>query len=304
VGARVSVDGYQVSRLTSADGRFSYAADATIARRHVARVSGLGRARVSGRALTESEKRAVLGSRSGFSVGYRIGDLRARVQESGNVLVTGRVSDTRGVPPPPVRLFTYRLSGTITDASGKPVQGAVVITRTQDRDFWTFSSASDAQGKYTSFFSASDEIGSDPVPLSVGVALGGTNYGGVLGTVADFSRLHSSTMNIELGSGGRYTISKPVATVGAIYQGLVVGVSGPRGVIRPIAVRWPDKTGRFSILLPSSASGVTLRFWQNQRQFFSRLPAKPGGRVDLATWPKVLGQTVPRGLARLVVPSE
>jgi len=254
--------------------------------------------------LTESEKRALLGSRSGFSVGYRIGDLRARVQESGNVLVTGRVSDTRGVPPPPVRLFTYRLSGTITDASGKPVQGAVVITRTQDRDFWTFSSASDAQGKYTSFFSASDEIGSDPVPLSVGVALGGTNYGGVLGTVADFSRLHSSTMNIELGSGGRYTISKPVATVGAIYQGLVVGVSGPRGVIRPIAVRWPDKTGRFSILLPSSASGVTLHFWENQRQFFSRLPAKPGGRVDLATWPKVLGQTVPRGLARLVVPSE
>lgn len=302
-GARVTVDGFQLSRLTSADGGFKYAADATVARRHVARVSGVARARVNGRALTETEKRALLGSRAGFSVGYGISALRAQVQENGNVLVTGRVADTRDIPPPPVRLFTYRLSGTITDTTGKPVQGAVVITRTQDRDFWTFSSASDAQGQYTSFFSASDEIGSDPVPLSVGVALGGTNYGGVLGTVADFSRLHSSTMNIELGSGGRYTISKPVATAGAIYQGLVVGVSGPRGVIRPIAVRWPDARGQFSILLPSSARGVTLRFWENQRQFFSRVRATPGGPVDLTAWPKVLGQTIPRGLGVLRVPS-
>jgi alcohol dehydrogenase (cytochrome c) len=304
VGAAVTVDGFPLPRRTTARGEFAYAADATIARRHVARVTGLVRARVNGRPLTNAEKRALVGGRAGFSVGYRIDGVRVRVQPNGQILVSGRLSDTQGGAPPPVRLFTYKLSGTITDTSGKPVQGAVVITRTQDRDFWTFSSASDSQGRYTSFFSASDETGTDPVPLSVGVALGGTNYGGVLGTIAEFARLRSSTMDIQLGSGGRYTLSKPVTTPGAIYQGLVVGVSGPRGVIRPVSARWPDAQGRFSFVLPASARGVPLRFWENQHQFISRVAAAPGGRMILASWPRVLGQTVPRGLALLRVPSE
>jgi alcohol dehydrogenase (cytochrome c) len=303
VGARVTVDGFPVPRLTNAAGEFAYSADSTLALRHVARVSGLEHARVNSRALTEGEQRTLLGSRAGFSVGYRISGLQARVQEGGSVLVTGRVTDTRGVAPPPVNLLTYRLSGTITDSGGASVRGAVVITRTQDRDFWTFSTASDAQGRYTSFFSASDESGSNPVALSVGVALGGTNYGGVTGTVTEFAHLHSSTMDVQLGTGGRYTLSKPDAAIGAIYRGLVVGASGPRGVIRPIEARWPDAGGRFALLLPSSARGTTLRFWQSQRQFYSRVPARPGGRVDLSTWPRVLDQNVPRGTATFHVPA-
>jgi alcohol dehydrogenase (cytochrome c) len=302
-GARVTVDGFPLPHLTNAKGEFAYAADATLARRHVARVTGLAQARVNGRPLTDAEKRGLLGGRAGFSVGYRIDGPQARVQSNGQVLVSGRLSDTQGVAPPPVRLFTYKLSGTITDAGGKPVQGAVVITRTQDRDFWTFSSASDAQGRYTSFFSASDETGADPVSLSVGVALGGTNYGGVLGTNADFARLHSSNMDIQLGSGGKYTLTKPVATPGAIYQGLVVGVSGPGGVIRPISARWPDARGRFSLLLPASARGLPLRLWENQHQFVSRVPAVPGGRIDLTSWPRALGETVPRGSALIRTPA-
>ena len=302
-GARVTVDGFRLQRPTDARGQFTYSADVSLARRHVARVTGLAHARVNGRPLAVAEKKALLGGRAGFSVGYQLSELRARTRSDG-VLVTGRVTDSRGLPPPPVRLFTYRLAGTITDASGKPVQGAVIVTRTQDRDFWTFSSASNSNGKYTSFFSASDEIGADPVELSVGVALGGTNYGGVTGTNASFKRLSSSTMDVQLGSGGRYTLSKPVATPGAVYQGLVVGVSGGHGVIRPVAARWPDAQGRFSLLLPRSARGATLRFWENQRELVSTVKAVPGGRIDVSTWPRELGQTVPRGLAVLRIPSE
>jgi hypothetical protein len=209
------------------------------------------------------------------------------------------LTNTRGTPPPPVRLFTYRLSGRIVDTEGKPVKGAVVITRTQDRDFWTFSTASDAQGRYSSFFSASDEVGANPVPLSVGVGLGGTNYGGVTGTVADFARLRSSTLDIQLGPGARYTLSKPKAIGGAVYRGVVVGVSGPRGVIKPLSARWPDGNGRFSLVLPSSARGKTLSVWEIERQVFTRVPARPGGRVSLTTWPKTLAPEAPRGLAFL-----
>ena len=298
-GVQVSVDGYRLPSVTRADGSFRYAADDTTPQRHVARVTGVARARVRGRAASESERRALLHASGGFSVGHRVTGLRARVQRNGTVVVTGRLTNTRGTPPPPVRLFTYRLSGTIVDTDGKPVKGAVVVTRTQDRDFWTFSVASNAQGRYTSFFSASDEVGANPVPLSVGVALGGTNYGGVTGTTVDFSRLRSSELDIQLGPGARYTLSKPKVVGGAVYRGVVVGVSGPRGVIKPLFARWPDANGRFSLVLPSSARGKTLSFWEIERQVFTGVPARPGGRVSLTTWPKTLAPEAPRGLAFL-----
>ena len=73
---------------------------------------------------------------------------------------------------------------------GRPVQGATVVTRTDDRDFWTFSLPSNSTGRYVSFFSASDEQGSDPVQLNVQVAVGQRSYSAGLANV-DFKRLRA-----------------------------------------------------------------------------------------------------------------
>ena len=172
------------------------------------------------------------------------------MQKDGSVVVSGRLLGASGQAPPTVRLLTYQLGGTITDASGKPVQGAVVITRTQDRDFWTHSSASDANGHYSSFFAASDETSADPVVLAVGVASGGVSYGGKLGTNASFKRLQSSVLNIQLGTGVAYTLQTPTPQVGAVYSGLVVGVTAGGNVVKPLTERWPDAKGNFSMTLP------------------------------------------------------
>ena len=72
-----------------------------------------------------------------------------------------------------------------------------MITRTLDRDFWTFSEPSDAQGSYTSFFTASDEAGGDPVPLAVLVASGPSSYGGPTGQTVNFKRLRSATLDLS-----------------------------------------------------------------------------------------------------------
>jgi hypothetical protein len=201
-----------------------------------------------------------------------------------------------------VRLLTYQLTGTITDKTGKPVQGAVVITRTQDRDFWTHSSPSDANGHYSSFYAASDETSADPVILAVGVALGGISYGGNLGTNASFKRLKSSVLNIQLGAGAAYTVQTPSPQAGAVYSGLVVGVTSGGKVVKPLSEQWPDAAGRFSMRLPASVRGKTIHFWENQRQFFSHFAARPGGAVDLAAWPSQLGNAAPAGLATLAIP--
>src|SRR5262249_43426719 len=156
---------------------------------------------------------ALLRASGGFSIGYGIHGLQAQVQKDGSVVVSGRLQGASGQAPPTVRLLTYQLGGTITNAAGNPGQGAVVITRTQGRDFWTHSSASDANGHYTSFYSASDETDADPVVLAVGVASGGISYGGTLGTNTSFKRLRSATLNIKLGNGTAYTISPPTSQV-------------------------------------------------------------------------------------------
>jgi hypothetical protein len=235
-------------------------------------------------------------------VGYRLSGLRASVQKDGTVVLRGRLLGADRQAPPTVRLLTYRLTGTITDAAGKPVQGAVVITRTQDRDFWTHSSASDADGRYTSFFAASDETAADPVVLAVGVAAGGTSYGGNVGTNASFKRLQSAELDIKLGSGTAYTLQPPSSQVGAVYAGLIVGVTAGGKVVKPLSMRWPDAAGAFSMRLPGSVRGKAITVWENARQSFSRFPARPGGAVDLGTWPSRLGDAVPTGLARIDVP--
>jgi hypothetical protein len=82
----------------------------------------------------------------------------------------------------------------------------------------------------------------------------------------------------------------------------VVGVTAGGHVVKPLAERWPSKDGTFSMTLPASVRGKTLALWQNQRQFFSRFPATPGGAVDVASWPVNLAGAVPSGLARLRIP--
>jgi alcohol dehydrogenase (cytochrome c) len=301
-GAQVSLDAYAIPQATAKDGSFQTDIDITIPGRRVVRVTGVAQATVHGRALSAGQRSAVLAASGGFSIGYRLAGLHAQTQKDGSVLVSGRLLGASSQAPPTVRLLTYQLAGTITDAAGKPVQGAVVITRTQDRDFWTHSSASDANGHYTSFFAASDETDADPVILAVGVASGGISYGGTLGTNASFKRLKSSVMNIKLGAGAAYTIQAPTPQVGAVYSGFVVGVTTGGKVVKPLAERWPDSKGAFSMRLPASVRGKTVRFWENQRQFASHFPAVPGGAVDLAAWPSELGNAVPSGLASLKLP--
>jgi hypothetical protein len=254
------------------------------------------RATRGGRPLTSAERNALGQASGGVSVGYRLLGLRAK-RTSGGILVTGRAVRADGAPAPGVVLLSYRLQGTITDANGTPVRGATVVTRTTDRDFWTFSEPSDASGHYVSYFSASDESGSDPVALSVQVAVGNVSYGSGTRTVS-FSRLHSATMDIRLPERGT-NLPLPASTPeqGAYYRGLLIGVSGHAGVIKPLEARWPTRDGRFSLLLPPTARGEILRFWESDFASFSRSSATPGGSVDLQGWPRKLSPRVARDVA-------
>ena len=85
-------------------------------------------------------------------------------------------------------------------------------------------------------------------------------------------------------------------------EGLLVGVSGPDGIVRPLAARWPDAQGRFELVLPSSVRGERLRFWEDEVERFVGSGAAPASPVDVTTWPTSLDPDVPRDVATLLVP--
>ena len=302
-GARISVDGYLIPAATRADGSFTYSVDITTVRRHVVRVADASKATANGKSLSAAAQQALRAVSGGISVGYTLDGLKARTQKDGTVLVTGHVADTAGTPPPLVGLYTYQLHGTITDAGGKPVQGAIVVTRTQDRNFWTFSSPSNAQGNFTSFFAAGDQTTDDPFAVTVQVGLGDTTYAFPFGVNVNFARTKSAQLDLTLpATGGKFALPTPTSYPGAIYEGLVVGVTNAAGVVKPVAARWIDSRGTFSFVLPASTRGKQISFWEGDRLSFSSSPAVPGGAIDLRSWPKQLGPQVTVGLGSLKVP--
>ncbi len=296
-GARLAVDRYVLPRRTAADGTFAAAVDTTLARRHPVTVVDASKATVAGRPLTTSEQASLRAASGGINVGYRITGLSVSAQKNGTVRVTGRAVRADGVAAPPVVLLSYRLRGTVTNASGRPVLGAYVVTRTNDRDFWSFSEPTTPSGRYQSFFPASDLTEADPVEFTVQVAYGRTSYT-TGATNPTFKRRSSAMLDLRLPATGT-AMAVPTSTPepGAIYRGLLVGVSAPGGVVRPLSARWPDARGRFELVLPASVRGSTLRIWESDFQAYQRTPTSPGSVVDLAAWPHALSPRVARDIA-------
>ncbi len=306
VGAIVGIGGWVSPSPTDKTGAFSYPVDITMATRHVATVVDVSRAALDGKRLSAAQRDSVLGKSGGISVGYRIDKISSSV-EGGNVVLTGQLSDSVGKAPSPVILYSYELRGKITDANGQPVKGAVVTTRTGDRQYWTQSRPSGANGSYASFLVAADEDGNDPVPMQVGVAVGDTAYAEPFADLIDFARLRSATLDIQLPAAAGGTLVKsslnPQTVPGAIYTGLLVGVVGGKGgVIRPLSATWPDGAGRFRLVLPGSARGQIVHFWEAERQFFTTSTPKPGGAVNLSVYPKSLPSDAPQAVATYRLP--
>jgi alcohol dehydrogenase (cytochrome c) len=300
-GARVAVDRYVLPQATGPSGGFQAPVDATLAQRHPLRVVDASHATIGGKALSAGQQKALQSASAGISVGYRIVDAQAKRQKNGTVLVTGRAVRTDGVPAPGVVQLSYRLSGTITDASGNPVAGATVVTRTTDRDFWTFSLPSNAQGHYVSFFTASDEAGDDPVPLSVQVASGHKNYSAGAVATMSFTPDTSSQVNFKLpAAGSGLTLPSSTPEAGAFYRGMLIGVRAPGGVVKPVSGTWPDSRGHFRLVLPNLKKGTPLVFWENDSVVFSST-ARPGGPVAANGWPSALSAHVSVGFNRTTV---
>ena len=302
-GVIVDVGGYTVPAPTNAQGQFTYLVDDTLLGRHVVTVVDVSRARAGGQPLTKAQQSTLLASRSAINVAYSVRDLKVSHDAAGQPVVSARLATGAGGGPPLVSLLTYQLTGTVTDANGKPVQGAQVSTRTQDRDYWTVSTVTGAKGHYTSLFTASAETPGNPVPFTIRVSMRKLVYQFLPQEFVYFQRLESARLNIQLPPANyALALPRPQEYPGAVYTGVLAAVSVNHNLVRPVKVTWPDASGRFSITLPKKLAGTTVSIWEAKLNLFSRTEPKAGGTVDLVDWPSALPQTAPRDLVSVRLP--
>lgn len=301
VGAIVQVDGVR-SGPTSPAGEFVGAVDSTLPQRHLVSVADVSAATVDGQPLTSGQRSALVAARGALNVAYSISGLKVARTPAG-IRISGTVAQADQRPVPAVRIFSYRLTGRVTDANGRPVAGAIVSARTEDRGYWTVSEPTDADGRYVSLFTASDESSRDPVPFAIRIAVGDRLFGYLPDEEVYFKRLQSAVLDVRLPPPGFATaLPAPVTQRGAVYQGIVVAASRDGRPVRPLQVSWPDARGRFAILLPAALAGSTVTLFEALRPVFSHFPAVPGGAFDLASWPAALDPTWPDAVARIALP--
>jgi hypothetical protein len=294
------VDDYDLPKPTDANGHFVYLLDGTLLQRHVVTVTDASHATAGGQPLTDAERSELLAARGAITVAYTVQDLKVTRDAGGRPVVSGRLVVGRGVTPPRVGLLTYQLSGRVTDSHGNPVAGAQVSTRTLDRDYWTVSTVTDSQGRYTSLFTASAESPGNPVPFSVRVSKGDLVYQFLPQEFVLFQRLQSAKLDIRLPPQGyAMALPQPVSYPGAIFTGVVVGVAQGDQAVRPVKVTWLDPTGHFTMTLPRSLAGRTVGLWEGKLNLFSKVYAEPGASIDLTNWPVTLPSDVPRDLEQI-----
>jgi hypothetical protein len=301
-GARVRVNNYLLPEATDENGGFYFPLDVTRPQRARARVAEASQARIDGEALTEEAQRELMSATGSLIVRFKLTEVEAERNGDGSIRVSGRASYDDGSPPAEVVLYAYELTGEVVGADGQPLEDAIVATSSLDLEIWSFSPPSGSDGRYRSFFLPS---GDDPdqVGFLLRVAVGDDVWELPPNAVLFFEHLKSAQLDLQVPPPGfALTPDRPRSFPGAVYEGLLVGVTADGEPVRPIFARWADPEGRFEFVLPASVAGKTVRFWQSRLRAFSRTEAVPGGEVDVLYWPRSLPDDAPRDLEELDLP--
>jgi hypothetical protein len=293
-GRPVSNVGLRVNayRLRSDDdGRFSYRVANDLARRYLISVDDVAAATIEGDELSGAESAALREAQGAITVAYRLSEIEVERRPNATIVIRGRLTARDGMPPSPAALFSYQLSGRVVDADGRPRANAVVLTLSLDREGSTFSTPTDARGRYRSFYWPR---GDEPVTLSV--AEGQESW--ELSTPLALPRFRSARLDVRLSD--QDSIAPPTVTAepGAFYEGVLVGPLLDGKTLVPLEGTWPDEDGRFELVLPSSARDGTLSLYEAPGYYFSRTAAAPGRTVQRSRGVRKLGQEVVEAVAR------
>ncbi|MEZ4580898.1 MAG: carboxypeptidase-like regulatory domain-containing protein [Caldilineaceae bacterium] len=242
---------YTLPQPTGADGGFTFPANRNTIRRYPVTVADASQSQVGGAAATDAQKAALAALTGGINVRYAISDVTTTAQSDGSIKLSGKLAFADDTPPTPVTLYGFQLSGRVTDTQGEPIPNVIVSTKSPALR-WSISEVTDADGRYTSVFWPDAHAG-----FQVTVVDGAKAYDLPKDQTVEFPYLQSAEMDLVVDrANDSIQVARLTAADGAIYEGVLVGISVQGTPVQPTNAAWPDAQGNFSLVVPGTVQGV------------------------------------------------
>lgn len=262
---------------TDAKGKFEILLDQSLLGTTSVKVVSLDQAKVDEKPLSKEERQQGLSASAAMRIYYPIA-IESVTESEDNAVVKGRLLADKTASVAYFQVDKYRISGTVKDADGKPVQGATVWIDRDEGEGFAKSVGTDENGRYEMFYLPEED---EETNLSV-------RYDSVKYTLPEGKVYHlpedtSLNIDITLPREGTVIADKPPTLVsqtaqGALYTGMVVGLDVPDKTDYKVTI--PDAEGRFTLTLPKETWDQHPAFLEtNMTKFIEKDAPKPGDAV-------------------------
>jgi len=252
---------------TAEDGSFRFLFDQSLLGQTDVKIVSLDKATVGGQAISQEQSEKGKAASATINVYYPIEiiGVSANGKNADMVDVKGKLIADGDASVSYFQEDKFRISGTVKDADGKPVKGAVVWIDRDTGEGFAKSRPADENGYYEMFY-----LPEDDEDTNLTVTLNGVKYTLPEGRVYRFPDDTSINVDISLPKEGTVIVDKPPTLVsktaaGALYEGLMVGLDVPDDVSYSVTV--PDAEGNFTVTVPKTA-------WERNPTFFETKMSK------------------------------
>ncbi|WP_169306638.1 carboxypeptidase-like regulatory domain-containing protein [Cohnella pontilimi] len=246
---------------TDASGKFEILLDQSLLGTTAVKVISLDTAKLDGASLSHDEQNKGLSISAAMRVYYPIviESAAKSAQDPEKTVVKGRLLADKTASVAYFQQDKYRISGTVKDADGKPVQGATVWIDRDGGEGFAKSVATDKDGRYEMFY-----LPEEDEETNLSVRYNSVKYTLPEGKIYRLPEDTSLNIDITLPREGTVIADKPPTLVshtapGALYTGVVVGLDIPQGTDYTVTI--PDAEGHFGLTVPS-------RVWETKPSFF------------------------------------
>lgn len=284
VGVKLQINGRIVT--TDNKGKFYFTVNRNILGSMSIHTINSDQAKINGKNVEQNTKKALLALKKDISVEYPIKIEKVKTNAKNNNLVDvyARAQIKKGEKYPNFTPDKYKVGGTVKDADGHPVQGAVVNLRRDGVEGFSMSTPSDQNGNYTMYY-----LPDADTDHYLYVHYDDKNYTLPEYKVYNFPDSVSVNIDVTLPKDGTIITDKPPTLVtttapGALYKGTLIGVNVSKSESYTISIPKPD--GSFVLTLSKAAWDQHPTFFEVSYSKFLEEGKKSGDIVDSSFIPQ------------------
>lgn len=285
VGAKIQNSERRIMK-TDENGKFSLTVDSNIVEKNVIKVIDVKDATVKAEKLDKQTKESLLALEDEILVHFpiEVNSVETNQENAELVDVYGKAQLHEGEMFPNFGPYKYRVTGTIKDHSGDPVEGATVNLRRDGVEGFTMSDPCDANGVFSMYYIPEDD---ENHYFSVYVPSKNTTY--TLPENRAFLFPDDVGVNIKLtlpetGNVIDDTLDNLIATTepGALHRGVLLGVQTDEDY----SITVPKRDGSFILTISKAEWENNPRFYELNYQGFHEEEITSGATLSSSQIPK------------------